>query len=299
MPASTVERLGFDPHERVVIFHADDLGMCHAANAAFVDILAAGAVRCGSIMVPCPWFNEIAAIALNDPEADLGVHVTLTSEWPLFRWGPLSTRDPASGLIDEEGYLWRDLASLHARVQPEAAAKEMRAQVEKALAAGIDVTHVDTHMGAVAHPALVQAYISLALEFRVPAMLPRLTREQLEARQVPPKMVDLMLRTLAEVEESGEILLIDHVTDLYHRRGTADDFDRYRHLAASLPPGLTHLIYHPSRPDPEAVAILGEERAVVRAGDWEVFADPAFKEVIEEAGVRSIGYRELRDVMRS
>src|SRR5918911_3709108 len=96
--------------ERAVILHVDDLAMCHGANRAYLELAAAGLVTCGSVMVPCPWFREIAEAA--DPKLDLGVHLTLTSEWPHYRWRPLSTASPASGLIDDEGYLWRDVASL-------------------------------------------------------------------------------------------------------------------------------------------------------------------------------------------
>jgi chitin disaccharide deacetylase len=101
------ERLGV---ERALILHVDDLAMCHGANRAYLELAAAGLVTCGSVMVPCPWFREIAEAAAADPGLDLGVHLTLTSEWPHYRWQPLSTASRASGLIDDEGYFWRDVA---------------------------------------------------------------------------------------------------------------------------------------------------------------------------------------------
>src|SRR5205823_14598492 len=98
--------------ERAVIFHADDIGMCHGANQGFLTLAARGHVTCGSVMVPCPWFREIAEAAAADPALDLGVHLTLTSEWAGYRWAPISTVSRTSGLIDDEGYFWRDVASL-------------------------------------------------------------------------------------------------------------------------------------------------------------------------------------------
>ena len=107
--------------ERAVILHVDDLAMCHGANRAYLELAAQGAVTCGSVMVPCPWFREIAEAAAADPALDLGVHLTLTSEWEHYRWRPLSTTSRASGLIDDDGYFWRDTASFRAHLVPEAA----------------------------------------------------------------------------------------------------------------------------------------------------------------------------------
>ena len=134
MTVSLAARLGVT---RAVIPHVDDLGMCHGANRAFLDLARRGLVSCGSVMVPCPWFRGIAEAGAADPSLDLGVHLTLTSEWEHYRWRPVSTASRASGLIDPDGYLWRDVASLRRHMVPEAAEAELRAQIEAALAAGI------------------------------------------------------------------------------------------------------------------------------------------------------------------
>ena len=123
--------------ERAVILHVDDLAMCHGANRAYLELAGMGAVTCGSVMVPCPWFREIAEAAAADPALDLGVHLTLTSEWEHYRWRPLSTTSRASGLIDDDGYFWRDTVSFRAHLVPEAAEAELRAQIEYTIAAAI------------------------------------------------------------------------------------------------------------------------------------------------------------------
>src|SRR5437660_816795 len=128
--------------ERAVILHVDDLAMCHGGNRAYLELAASGAVTCGSVMVPCPWFREIAEAAAADPGLDLGVHLTLTSEWQHYRWRPLSTTSRASGLIDDDGYFWRDVAGLRAHLVPEAAEAELRTQIEYASAAGRHPPHI-------------------------------------------------------------------------------------------------------------------------------------------------------------
>jgi len=145
---SLAQALTGDANARVLVLHIDDVGMCHGANAAFLELSRSAGVTCGSIMVPCPWFREIADAAAADRTLDLGVHLTLTSEWPQYRWGPLSTVSRASGLVDEQGYFPRNCLELRPRLDPEAAESEFRAQIDRALAAGVDVTHLDTHMGA-------------------------------------------------------------------------------------------------------------------------------------------------------
>ncbi|GIX06576.1 MAG: hypothetical protein KatS3mg115_0979 [Candidatus Poribacteria bacterium] len=142
------ERLGYPPDARVLILHADDLGMCHEGNAAGREALEAGTVSSGSVMVPCPWFPEFAAWARERPEWDLGVHLTLNSEWRGYRWGPVASSSEVPSLLDEEGYFYRDTRSLVQNARAEEVERECRAQVERALRFGIRPTHLDTHMGA-------------------------------------------------------------------------------------------------------------------------------------------------------
>lgn len=295
--SSTLQRLGFAPTERVVIAHADDLGMCHAANTAFESIVAAGAVACGSVMVPCPWLRHLVELARTHPEADIGVHLTLTSEWESYRWGPVSTLDATSGLLDEQGYLWRDVRSLHAHMDPEAAASEMRAQVQRALDAGIDVTHIDTHMGAVTHPALLGAYVDLGREFRLPVMLPRATVEVLLGLGLSQADAETTAAGMSALAETGDLLPLDHLSmpPIDSKQDVPSQYHRFLH---QLEPGLTHLIYHPSVPTDEARAILGEDRLRQREGDWRTFGDRQLELVMADAGVISIGYRELREALR-
>src|SRR5512137_730397 len=148
-PNPVLRKLGLADDDRAVIIHTDDIGMCQASLAAFADLVDFGLISSGATMVPCPWFPEVAAYCRAHPSVGLGVHLTLTSEWDSYRWGPISTRDPASGMIDDDGYFYRRSEPVQECADPEAVLVELQAQVERALKAGIDVTHVDTHMGTV------------------------------------------------------------------------------------------------------------------------------------------------------
>jgi chitin disaccharide deacetylase len=283
--------LGLPPDGRAAIVHADDIGMCHAANVAFWEDQAFGIVSSGSVMVPCPWVPEMAAWCRDHPEADAGVHLTLTSEWEGYRWRPISTCDPASGLIDEKGYMWRSVEALHRHMDPDAAAVELRAQVALALDLGIDVTHIDTHMGAVAHPQLAGAYITLMREYQIPALLPRLSARDLEARGIDGRTGQAMARVWEELATLG-LPVLDRVLDL--ARGT--EAEAYRRGFDRVPEGLSHVIVHPAAPGYDVEAITGS--APQRVADYRMMLDPALKAYVAEQGIHLIGYRRLRDLMR-
>jgi predicted glycoside hydrolase/deacetylase ChbG (UPF0249 family) len=143
VPATLCERLGHPAGARLLIVNADDFGMCHAENRATVAGLEAGIYTSSTIMVPCPWFAEAAAFARRRPEADLGVHLTQTSEWEAFKWGPVAGRSAVPTLVDERGHFYRDVESVYRHATLDEVERECRAQIEQALAAGIDVSHID------------------------------------------------------------------------------------------------------------------------------------------------------------
>jgi predicted glycoside hydrolase/deacetylase ChbG (UPF0249 family) len=291
-----LERLGFGPEDRVVIPHADDLGMCHSANEAFRRIVQGDVVRTGAVMVPCPSFGEMAALAREKPgELDLGVHLTLTCEWDTHRWGAVSTKDPASGLLDAEGCMWRDNRSLHASMDPEAVKAEMKAQIDRALQAGIDVTHIDTHMGSVLHPALAPAYLALALEYRIPALILRFSEASLARMEIPQEAARPILDAVQELERSGALPIFDAMADLYSRP-VGDRLEEYEAKLRTVRPGLTHLVYHPSLRGAEIESIADDWR--IRVADYEAFSSPKLAAALARAGVQVVEYRSLREEMR-
>jgi predicted glycoside hydrolase/deacetylase ChbG (UPF0249 family) len=289
------ERLGYGPKERVLIIHADDVGVSHAANQAAFEGMASGSMTCGSILVPCPWFPEVAQHCREHPEADLGVHLTLTCEYPQYRWRALTGRETAPGLYDEQGYLWLTAAEAQAHISPEEAERELRAQVDAALAAGIDVTHLDTHMGTVLHPKFLAIYVSLGLEYRLPLFLVRPDRALLEKRGLESLWAQIEPQLL-RVEEARLPILDEIVFETLDYAEETKEAS-YRQLFADLKPGVTHFIIHPARASDEMAAIA--EDAASRARDCELFRDGSMREYLSGLGVKLIGYREIRDALRN
>jgi predicted glycoside hydrolase/deacetylase ChbG (UPF0249 family) len=155
-----------------LVIHVDDIGMCHGTTTAFAAAAGAGAVTCGSVMVPCPWSSEALELAASRPDIDVGVHLTLTSEHRHYRWAPMSRAPRLSGLVDHSGAMWRSVVDLRGTADPDAVVEEWRTQVDRALAAGVDVTHLDTHMGSALAPEWAERYVALGVEYDLPVVLP-------------------------------------------------------------------------------------------------------------------------------
>src|SRR6266513_5657279 len=166
---TVAERLGYPRDAKLLILHADDLGFAHSANAASFDALDKGTISSASIMIPTPWITEVAAYARAHPDADLGLHLTLTSEWETYRWGPTASRDAVPSLLDPDGTLPNEDSIVARRANAADVERELRAQIDRALALGIRPTHVDSHMGALfTTPALLAAYVKVAHDYHLP-----------------------------------------------------------------------------------------------------------------------------------
>lgn len=293
--ADFLESLGFGPLQRVAILHADDVGMCHGANAAFLDLARLGRLTCGSVMMPCPWSPEIARIAAEDTALDLGVHLTLTSEWPGYRWGPLTRAGKASGLVDEEGYFHRTVASLAAGVVEEAAEEEMRAQIDRALAFGIDVTHIDTHMGAALCPQLIESYCRVGHDYRLPILLPRRVDQYARLLKLDLLGAGTALSAAMKRLDAQAVPLVD---DFRMTPGVAsEESDRaYRELVETLPDGLTFVALHPNMSGD--IETIVPPRAHYRTDEVRLLGSGAIADWLEAAGIGTIGMRPLRDFYR-
>ena len=179
-PNPVLKKLGLSDDDRVVIFHADDIGMSQASLAAYIELVDFGLLSSATAMVPCPWFPATAAFCREGEggKIDMGVHLTLTSEWDGFRWGPISTRDPASGLMDEEGHFHRTSKALEEHGDPAFVKNEIEAQVQRAVDSGIDVTHIDSHMGSIFSEKFSKDYYQLSQKYPFPITMWRLVAPQ-------------------------------------------------------------------------------------------------------------------------
>jgi hypothetical protein len=290
------ERLGFSASERVAVVHCDDIGMCHAANEGSFEALRNGPASCGSIMVPCPWFEEAAGLARANPELDLGVHLTLTAEWPSYRWGPVASPDRVPSLLDDQGYLPRTALEVAKRARPEEVEVELRAQIEKALAAGIDVTHIDSHMGTVFFPQFVPIYVKLAREYRIPAFTVRPDPEMLAARGLAG--TEKLFAGLMRLLEEANVPVLDafdaESLDFPDGQGLAHNRQRLERLG----PGVTYLICHPAR-DGEELRAAMTSGAHQRDFERGFYGGEAGKRALAETGVKTVGMRALRELMRA
>ena len=293
-PNPVLKKLGFSDDDRVIIIHTDDIGMCQASVDAFAELNDFGLISSGAVMVPCPWFLEAAKFAVANPEADLGAHMTLTSEWNTYRWGPISTRDPESGLMDEQGYFHKKSEGVWQNANPEAAINELDQQIQRAQQAGMHLTHIDTHMGSVAHPSIIPGYVQLSIKYGLPPMIPRMTAEALAARNdVDDQAAEMAAELITTLEEMG-IPLLDGLSGLELVEAN-DRFGQAKQALQALQPGLTHFIIHPSKDTPELRQITSSWDC--RVADYETFMSEATREFIKNEGIQVIGYRALKEIM--
>lgn len=295
-PNPMLKRLGLAEDNRAVIFHADDVGMCQASLAAYADLVDFGLLSSAATMTPCPWFPATAAFCRERAggAVDMGVHTTLTSEWDGYRWSPLSTRDQTGGLIDAEGYFHRSTETVQEQGEPDAVRREIEAQVERALAAGIDVTHIDSHMGAVFHPRFLASYIEIAWKHRIPPLLVRKDEAGLREMGVDAELAAFFADQLQALEAQG----LPMVDDLHGMPLEEPDerLEQVKEALDALDAGITHFIIHPAQDSPELRAIAPDWAG--RVADYRAFSSEALRAYIRQSGIHVIGYRALRDLMR-
>ena len=286
--ATLAERLGYKATDKLLIINGDDTGMCHAANVATIDSLERGLMTSATIMVPCPWFTEIARYAKANPEKDFGIHLCHTSEWQVYRWGPGASRDKVPGLVDSQGYLWPSVPEVYIHGKPEQALIEGRAQIQKALDAGVDVSHLDSHMGTLQlEPRYLQVYLQLAVEFDVPLRMPS------QATAAAFGFPDLRSR----FADKG-IVFPDYFVyeELKNEKKGVKQF--WLNIVRNLKPGVTELYIHAAKPTEELRHITNSWKT--RSEEYETFTNDAdMKKLIKDMGIIRIGFKELRDLQRA
>lgn len=267
-------------NRRFLILHCDDLGMAHSINRAAFEALEEGIISSASVMVPCPWFPEVALRALERPDWDLGIHATLTSEWGHCRWGPVAPLHEVRSLVDQHGYLWGDIASFLSHAKPEEVARELDAQVERALHFGIRPTHLDCHMFAVfQRRALFSAYVEVARRHKLPFLF---------ARDAPvPFDTTAILRT--------DDLVLDSFRMASERWSAADWEQNYRFCLSTLAPGITACAVHLGYDDEEMQALTGHSTnwgSAWRQRDLDFLQCTGFREFLTEEKVCVLGWRD-------
>ena len=282
---TTAEHIGLDADARALIVNADDFGLCRDENEATIEGLARGIFTSSTILVPAPDFAQTAEFARRNPQADLGVHLTLTSEWPKWRWRPVLNRGAVPSLVDEAGFLWPDVMSLYAHARLNEAECELRAQIDGAIAAGIDVTHLDCHMGPLQlRRDYHELYVQLAADYRLPI------------RVAPRAMLRRMgMSTIIEQLDGAGILYPDNFV-LGGKRLPETAAEYWAGVIRGLPAGVSEIYCHPAYARAELRSFAAD--AAKRDADFRFFTSTGARELIASEGIQLIGYRELRAAMR-
>ena len=281
---TVAERLGLPRDAKLLILHADDLGVAHSEDAASFDALDRGAVSSASIMMPTPWVTEVAAYAKAHPDADLGLHLTLTSEWQTYRWGSVASRDAVPSLYDSTGMLPSDVQPVAARAKLQEVERELRAQVDRALSLGIRPTHLDSHMGALfSTPQLLATYVKVAHDYRLPFLavgaMPGISSAGLSEKDV---LLDAVIVAGPEVS-----------------RDQWKAF--YLNAVANLKPGLTEIIVHLGHDDAELQAVTVNHEpygSAWRQRDYDVVTSPEFRKALQDNHVTLVTWRDIGKLVR-
>jgi predicted glycoside hydrolase/deacetylase ChbG (UPF0249 family) len=277
-----VERLGYPPGTKLIVVHADDLGETHSVNAAAIKALQGGTINSASLMVPCPWFPEMADYAKSHPDADFGLHLTLTSERVYYRWGPVAPADKVPSLVDQNGYFhheWKEGEHIDAKEVE----IELRAQIERALAMGVRPTHLDSHQYRLIMNGkeLFDTVLRLAHEYKLPVFVARdwfADHPYLQASLGPSDIV------------------LDHTVTIEPEIPPEKWAEFYLNELKNLKPGVTEFVIHPGYDDDELRAATRERSSwgsAWRQRDYDFFISDQFREILAQQKIKLITWREL------
>jgi predicted glycoside hydrolase/deacetylase ChbG (UPF0249 family) len=284
------ERLGWPAGTRALILHIDDAGMSYESNQGAIRSLADGVATSVSVMMPCPWVGPFVRWLVAQPQHDAGLHLTLTSEWADYRWGPLAGRGVVPGLVDREGSLWPTVAEVVEHANPDEVEVEIRAQLARARAMGFEPTHLDSHMGTLfANPAYLERYLEVGFDEGIPVMFPG--GHATLIRRQNPAGVAAFSHYAQTIWDAGLPVLDDLHNDTYGWRPD-EKAVRYVEAIRALQPGVTMMILHSSEASPTFDRIT--DSGPSRAADLDLMLDPRLAAVIAEEGIVLTTFRELK-----
>ena len=284
--STLAEKLGYAPDAKLLVIHADDIGLAQSVNQASIMAYESGAISSGSLMVPCPWTNDFARYYKENPQVDVGIHITLTAEWDYYKWGGVLPATEIPSLLDENGYFYASVEEVAQHARPEEVEKEIRAQIDRAISLGITPSHLDTHMGSVlATPELVQIYLKLGMEYQLPVFVPRMM-----LMGVPEEMRQL-------VEE--EFVLVDGFFMLNESKPGVSWLEAYGEMVERMGPGLNQLIVHVAIDDAEmqSVAINHPDfGSAWRQNDLDLLSSKDFRELLKKNNIHLVGWKEIKEL---
>jgi len=288
---SFAERLGWKAGDVVVILHVDDVGMSHSSNLGAIESVEKGVATSWSVMMTCPWVPEIARYLKDHPEVDSGLHLTLTSEWSLYRWPPVAGKPAVPGLVDTEGCLWRSVQLAATHATPDEIEKEIRAQIDRAERIGIPITHLDSHMGTLfARPDYFERFARVGMEKGIPILA--IGGHATHALRENPGAAGALRPWIPKIWNAGLPVIDDLHTDSYAWK-PEEKTEKFLAALKELKPGITEFLFHSSIPTDDFPLITTSSES--RLADTRALTSPAVKQLIKERGIVLTTWKELKE----
>ncbi len=279
------------PGRKYLIVHSDDAGMSHNVNLGTIEGMEKGIVTSASIMVPCPWFTEFAAYASKNKDKDFGIHLTYTSEWDFYRWGPVSGKNQVPSMADDNGYMWDNVGQVVRNVKLKDAERELRAQIDRAKKHGVEISHLDPHMGAaVSRPDLLELYVKLGIDYKIPVLFSATMNDVPVAQlyRIKPEQSDRLTRTL----ESNGLPVLDALYQFYFGSKYESRKEMYLNTIRNIKPGFTEIIIHCGVDNEELKGITSSN--VIRDTDRRVFIDPDVIAEVKKLDIHLTTWKEFK-----
>lgn len=289
---SLAEKLGYSKEDKLLIIHGDDVGVSHSQNKATFEALKSGLVTSTSMMVPSAWSAEVGVMAKEIPDADIGIHITLTNEWNNYNWPPKAGKSVVPGLTNEKGFMYPDCPPVTANASPEEVELEIRAQIKGANEMGITPTHLDSHMGCIFYgrPEYLRSYLKIAQELKIPAMV----NNQIMEGIIKPNKAFFEGINLENIPVIDEIIMAN-----------PEDYESgmeefYTKQLTNLKPGVHVMLIHLAFEDEEMNAVTaGHEsyHAPWRQADFDFFTNEKAKELIQKNNIKLITWKEIGKIL--
>ncbi len=292
IPNTWAEKLGWPAEKKILMLHADDIGMSPEGNIAAEKQLLDGVIQSAAVMIPCPNAEEFIVWAKNNPNMDVGLHLTLTSEWKTYRWGPVTPHEEVPGLLDEDKKLWHSVPQVVQNASAEEVEKEIRAQIEQSIAWGYRPNHIDTHMGTLySDPSYVKVYMKVAQEYGIPANIIDITKPKVLAvfRSQGYPMTDEVVQMTKEYT----LPQLDFFTSAPKADTYEEKIASFKELVLSLDAGLSEIIFHPSVLTDNMKTITGSWQQ--RAWEAEMFSDPDLIQFFKDEGIIFTNWKEIME----
>lgn len=282
------EKLGYPKDAKLLILHADDVGVSHSEDSATFTAFLKKGITSASIMVPCPWFSEVAAYAKQHPELDWGIHSTFTSEWKNYRWDGVLPASEIASLIDKNGYMYSSVEEVGKNAKASDVEKELRAQIERATSFGIKLTHLDNHMGSIlASPEFIGVYQKVGKEYHLPVL-------------IPMNMIRRMAPQMEKFIDTSTTVVVDNFVSAYEAIPATGWKQFYDETVKSLKPGLNEMIFHLAYDNDEMKAITVDHPsfgAAWRQRDLDYVTSDEFKTLLKQNDIYLITWGDIQKVM--